>query len=630
MKSAEKWYDEGVALAKKGKYEEAITHYDKAIEINPKYAKAWRKKGVALEKHKKYEKALKCYETSFSHSKKKTNKFWALRKKADLLLDLKRFEGAVEFFNKTLEIDPGAPVTYRHKAEALIGLKRYEEAIECYNAAIEVSKNNESKYWSVRGKANLLSDLKRFEEAVDAFNLALEIKSDSARAYRHKAKALIGLKRYEEAIECYNAAIEVSKNSESKYWSVRGKADLLLDLGRFEEAVDAFNLALEIKSDSARAYRHKAEALIGLKQYDWAIDCYSAAIEVSESESAKAKALHGTGYIYRMFKKEPEKAIEYYEKATALRDYGWLWCDLGNCYLEKEKPDPEKALDCFDKASKVEANHPFDWHVSSAFHCIGYTYWKFKKEYDKAIEYYTKAIERCQDPERWHYKWSWWDKAHCYLEKENPEPEKALGCFDKVLDVNPKFSDAWHSKGYTYWKYKKDYEKAIECYNKAIERCQDLERWHYKWSWWDMGNCYKELRNLDDALKCFNEAKKAGNPEAEKYIEKIEEEIRKKKEGVGKDFPSNVEVFVGVQKAKFLSKLRENAETRNVQDAHTYARLVIQYFENEPLSDVGREALQELKTEIIGRLEEDFKKDTSMLNSTMKRISSICTIINEG
>ncbi|CAD6494272.1 MAG: Tetratricopeptide repeat protein [Candidatus Argoarchaeum ethanivorans] len=68
MKSAKKWYSEGVALAKQGKYEEAIAHYDKAIEINPL-------------------------------------KFWALRKKADLLSDLKRFEEAVEFFDRALSID---------------------------------------------------------------------------------------------------------------------------------------------------------------------------------------------------------------------------------------------------------------------------------------------------------------------------------------------------------------------------------------------------------------------------------------------------------------------------------------------------------------------------------------------
>jgi len=126
-----------------------------------------------------------------------------------------------------------------------------------------------------------------------------------------------------------------------------------------------------------------------------------------------------------MFKKNPEKAVEYYEKATTLMDYGWSWCDLGNCYLEKENPEPEKALDCFDKASKVVANQPFDWHVSSAFHCMGHTYWKFKKEYDKAIECYKKAIELCQDPNHWHYKWSWWDLEQCYLQKGIIEKAKS-------------------------------------------------------------------------------------------------------------------------------------------------------------------------------------------------------------
>jgi Flp pilus assembly protein TadD len=45
------WFIKGNALLyKQGKYDEAIKAYNKAIEINPKYAKAWNNKGIALNK----------------------------------------------------------------------------------------------------------------------------------------------------------------------------------------------------------------------------------------------------------------------------------------------------------------------------------------------------------------------------------------------------------------------------------------------------------------------------------------------------------------------------------------------------------------------------------------------------
>lgn len=45
---AESWYDKGHSLYAQGKYDEAITDFDKAIEIYPQYAKAWNIKADSL------------------------------------------------------------------------------------------------------------------------------------------------------------------------------------------------------------------------------------------------------------------------------------------------------------------------------------------------------------------------------------------------------------------------------------------------------------------------------------------------------------------------------------------------------------------------------------------------------
>ena len=171
------------------------------------------------------------------------------------------------------------------------------------------------------------------------------------------------------------------------------------------------------------------------ERIDEAIKCYNMAIEVSKDASDKADALHAMGLTYRIYKKEPDKAIEYYEKAIALRDSGWSWCDLGNCYLEKKNPEPDNALECFKKASKIEEGYPSSWNISSAIHCMGHTYWKFKGECDRAIECYKKAIELCQDPKYWHYKWSWWEMGQCYLQKKMYE--EAIEASDKAIEVDP-------------------------------------------------------------------------------------------------------------------------------------------------------------------------------------------------
>ena len=42
-KDVDAWNNKGIALARQGKYDEAIKVFDLTLEIDPKYAKAWYK-----------------------------------------------------------------------------------------------------------------------------------------------------------------------------------------------------------------------------------------------------------------------------------------------------------------------------------------------------------------------------------------------------------------------------------------------------------------------------------------------------------------------------------------------------------------------------------------------------------
>ncbi len=61
--SADTWISKGYALYRLGKYNQAILHYDKAIEIDPKNSSVWIHKGnTLLYKLGKDDEAKKCYD----------------------------------------------------------------------------------------------------------------------------------------------------------------------------------------------------------------------------------------------------------------------------------------------------------------------------------------------------------------------------------------------------------------------------------------------------------------------------------------------------------------------------------------------------------------------------------------
>ena len=140
------WRIKGRVLARSGRYEEAITCYDKALEIKPQFMSLLGEKGEAF-------------------------------------LYLERYEEALECFDKVLEINSHNSMRLIMKGEALAGLGRYEEALECYDKALEIEEN--------------------YPKDHDCTKLACR------RALNNKGSALQELGRYEEALECYDKALEI-------------------------------------------------------------------------------------------------------------------------------------------------------------------------------------------------------------------------------------------------------------------------------------------------------------------------------------------------------------------------------------------------------------------------------------
>ncbi|NQU98914.1 tetratricopeptide repeat protein [Candidatus Woesearchaeota archaeon] len=130
------WYDKGFALIERGKLEEAIKAYDKAIEINPKHALAWYDKGFALYKLGQLEEAIQAYDKAININPEYA---FAWNNKGIALSEMGKREEAIEAYDRAIEINPELAWAWNNKGVQLNKLGQLEEAIKCFEKAIRIS-----------------------------------------------------------------------------------------------------------------------------------------------------------------------------------------------------------------------------------------------------------------------------------------------------------------------------------------------------------------------------------------------------------------------------------------------------------------------------------------------------------
>ncbi len=214
------------------------------------------------------------------------------------LYSMGRYDDAIKYFNRALEIDPSYIKALSNKGVVLNKLGRYEEAIKCFDKVIKVNPNL-STAWNHKGEA--LSSLRQYEEAIRCFDKALEIDPayDEARSnkeealkfpgnYATNATETIGYKSLPDitptpsvnkisyngekssegpSIEVKNlpASGETFKTSENRI-KVEGTAKALNELKSFEISIYSG------KSDDEAEWREKLDGAEGKKEYPFTRD----------------------------------------------------------------------------------------------------------------------------------------------------------------------------------------------------------------------------------------------------------------------------------------------------------------------------------------------------------------------
>ncbi len=199
----------GAACATLGKWDEAIGHYDDALELDPKDARTHN--NIAI-----------------------------------VYANQGRTADAMAEYEKALAIQPAHAEANNNLGILLYGQGRYKEAIAHYQAALQTDSRWAGAHNNL---GNALSKVGRLQEAADAYRAAIRLQPNSPGARNNLAGLLIQLGHVAEAPAEYEAALKFAPSStiiRTNY------ADCLLRLGRKAEAAEQYRRVLAANPNDAK------------------------------------------------------------------------------------------------------------------------------------------------------------------------------------------------------------------------------------------------------------------------------------------------------------------------------------------------------------------------------------------
>ena len=237
------------SLRQEKNHEEALKCIEEAVSIDPGFSPVLVEKGIILFELGRYEESIECYDLFLKHmsnSQVRALRDSALRhllavydrslaenkanvevllKRGDIQQRLHRFEDAVYTYNLVLEIYVKNIVdVLNRRGNSLLCLDNPDGALESYNRALELAPRNASLFFN---RANVLQQLARMNEAMESYGQALAYKPDLAEARMEQSHCSLAMGDYERGFQEYESRWETTQLK-----SVKLRSSMPLWLGK--------------------------------------------------------------------------------------------------------------------------------------------------------------------------------------------------------------------------------------------------------------------------------------------------------------------------------------------------------------------------------------------------------------
>jgi FKBP-type peptidyl-prolyl cis-trans isomerase 2 len=196
--SANAYFILGTALQEQGLFEEAIQHYNEAIETDPDFTDVYFKLGILYQIMGLYDEAMSNYRKVLQL---KADHMEAMINLGNILRIEGKVDEAISYFNQALVINPDYASTYNNLGVAFKDKGDLDDAMLHYKKALELDDGFAEAHNNL-GMA--LQEKAKFKDAENSFRKAIQLNGNLAEAHFNLSSILLlsgnfqdGWKEYE-------------------------------------------------------------------------------------------------------------------------------------------------------------------------------------------------------------------------------------------------------------------------------------------------------------------------------------------------------------------------------------------------------------------------------------------------
>lgn len=271
-----------------------------------------------------------------------------LLRKAELLMDQKKYGQALKVLDQLDEIDPQNIECVFLKSDILLEQNRFSEAVDILEKHVD-------RFDSV-DKTDILLELSEIYDELEEFDKVYTTLKRILMYEPANEDALLRIcfwaeinNKHEDSIALHQEILEETPYNAMAWYNL-GVAYQGLKL--YEKAIDAYEYCLAIDDKFEYAYRNMGDAYMQMKQFEKAIDVLEMHLTIAKPEDVILDAI---GYCWEK-KKNYTKARQYYRRASQLNPQDdQIFFKIGETYSKELQW--EKAIKAYSVALHINKNN---------------------------------------------------------------------------------------------------------------------------------------------------------------------------------------------------------------------------------------------------------------------------------